>query len=131
MMEPPKAGDLSKVIFYKGSGPIDVLTKEILETVKEGDDLTIERGSNPSYLEETVRGVSTVSSTNTVKTIPYFGPGNTEDETLQRPVVWKRQTEDKIIGESLIGKDRELYNANIYPAAYLIKMLVLVQLYST
>ncbi len=121
MMEPPKAGDLSKIIFYKGSGPIDVLTKEILETVKEGDDLTIERGSNPSYLEETVRGVSTVSSTNTVKTIPYFGPGNTEDETLQRPVVWKRQTEDKIIGESLIGKDRELYNANIYPAAYLIK----------
>ena len=119
--EPPKAGDVSKVIFYKGSGSNDVVSREILETVKQGDDLTIENGSQPYYLKEDMRGVTTVSSTDTVQTVPYFGPGNTQDEELLRPVVWTRQTEDKIINEEEVGKDRELYEANINPCAYLIK----------
>ena len=121
MTEAPKVGDTSKILFYKGSGSADVVSKEILETVKQGDDLTIENGSEPYYLKETVRGVSTVTSTNAVETVPYFGPGNTQDEDLLRPVVWTRQTEDKIINEEPIGKDRELYNAQINPAAYVIK----------
>ena len=119
--EPPKSGDLSKVIFYKGSGAIDVKNKEILETIKKGDDVIIENGSEPFYLKETVRGVSTVSSTDTIKTVPYFGPGNTQNENLLRPLVWTKQTEDKIIGEELVGKSRELYNANVNPCAYVIK----------
>ena len=90
-------------------------------TVKKGDNLTIENGSQPYYLKETVRGVSTVTSTSTVETVPYFGPGNTQDENLERPVVWTRQTEDRIINEEMVGKDRELYNAQVNPAAYLIK----------
>ena len=110
-----------RVLFYKGSGSADVIAKDVLETVKIGDDLTIENGSEPYYLTETVRGVSTVTSTSTVQTIPYFGPGNTQDEDLLRPVVWTRQTEDKIINEEMVGKDRELYNAQINPAAYVIK----------
>ena len=121
MTEAPKVGDKSKVLFYKGSGSADVISKEILETVKKGDDLTIENGSQPYYLKETVRGVSTVTSTSTVETVPYFGPGNTQDENLERPVIWTRQTEDKIINEEMVGKDRELYNAQVNPAAYLIK----------
>jgi len=121
MTEAPKVGDTSKVIFYKGSGSADVKSKEILETVKRGDDLLINHGSQPAYLQETSRGVTTVTSTSTVKTIPYFGPGNTQDENLERPVVWTRQTEDKIINEEPVGKDRELYNANISPGSYIIK----------
>ena len=121
MTEAPKVGDTSKILFYKGSGSADVVSREILETVKQGDDLTIENGSHPAYLTETTRGVSTVTSTSTVKTVPYFGPGNTQDEDLKRPVVWTRQTEDKIINEEMVGKDRELYNAQINPAAYVIK----------
>jgi hypothetical protein len=38
-----------------------------------------------------------------------------------RPVVWVRQTEDRIINEQEVGKDRELYEPNIYPSAYVIK----------
>ena len=121
LSEPPKVGDLSKVIFYKGSGAIDVKETAILETVKKGDDLTIENGSEPVYLKESVRGVTTVTSTSTVETVPYFGPGNTQDENLLRPVIWTRQTEDKIVGEELVGKDRELYNCQVNPAAYVIK----------
>ena len=116
--EAPKVGDTSKIIFYKGSGGIDVKSKEIIETVKKGDDLTIENGSEPFYMGENVRGVSTVTSTDTVNTVPYYGPGNTENESLLRPVVWCRQTEDRVINEELVGKDRELYNANINPTAF-------------
>ena len=122
--EAPKVGDKSKVLFYKGSGSIDVIAREILETVKTGDDLTIsyDPGKGQKYWQqENVRGVTTVSSTDTVQTVPYFGPGNTQDEDLLRPVVWRRQTEDKIIGEELVGKSRELYEANINPYAYVTK----------
>ena len=39
--EAPKAGDFVKVIFYKGSGDIDVVFRDVLETIKVGDELTL------------------------------------------------------------------------------------------
>jgi hypothetical protein len=122
--EPPKSGDSSKIIFYKGSGSIDVVERNILETVKIGDELTIGYDSSSgqsSTLQEETRTVTNINSTDLVNTNPYFGPGNTSDETLLRPVVWCRQTEDKIINEKGIGKDRILYEASIYPSSYLIQ----------
>jgi hypothetical protein len=122
--EAPKSGDTSKILFYKGSGSIDVIERNILETVKDGDDLTI--GYDPSIgqpatFQEDERTVTSITSTNTVDTLPYFGPGNTNDSNLLRPVVWCRQTEDKIINEQIIGKNRILYEPLIYPMAYLIQ----------
>jgi hypothetical protein len=122
--EAPKVGDTSKILFYKGTGSIDVTSREVIETVKPGDELTI--GYDPSigqqpYLQEDPRTVTSVTSTDSVDTIPYFGPGNTEDETLLRPVIWCRQTEDKIINGKEVGKDRELYEPNINPVAYITK----------
>jgi len=122
--EPPKAGDTCKIIFYKGSGGIDVKTRDIIETVKIGDDLQITndpaRGQE-SWLKEDPRSVMRVDSTDIVTTNPYFGPGNTEDETLERPVTWTKQTEDRIINDLQIGKDRDLYEPRIYPAANALK----------
>jgi hypothetical protein len=122
--EPPKIGDTSKILFYRGSGSIDVVDVDILETVKIGDELTI--GYDPSLgqsptLQEEARTVTSINSTDLVNTNPYFGPGNTEDENLERPVVWCRQTEDKIINEQEVAKDRILYNAVINPTSYLIQ----------
>ena len=107
-----KVGDSVKIIFYKGTGGTDVIDREILETVKPGDELTIQNDSSvgqSKFLNEEFRTVESVDSTNLVKTNTYFGPGNTTDENLLRPVVWCRQTEDKIINEQQIGKDREIY----------------------
>jgi hypothetical protein len=122
--EPPKVGDTSKIIFYRGSGDVDVLDVDVLETVKVGDELTINydpsRGQSPT-LQEEERTVTRIDSTDLVKTNPYFGPGNVSDETLERPVIWCRQTEDKIINEIPIGKSRMLYEAAITPTSYLIK----------
>jgi hypothetical protein len=123
--EAPKSGDSAKIIFYKGSGDDqDVIFKEVIETVKKGDTLIL--GYHPdlnqkSYLQEDPRTVSSVYSTDVVRTFPYFGPGNTQDETLERPIIWCRQTEDKIIDENIVSKDRELYEPQIQPYAYIIK----------
>jgi hypothetical protein len=122
--EPPKVGDTSKILFYRGSGSVDVVDVDILETVKVGDDLTI--GYDPSLgqsptLQEDPRTVTSINSIDTVNTNPYFGPGNTLDENLERPVKWCRQTEDRIINEQEVGKDRILYEAIINPTSYLIQ----------
>ena len=120
--EAPKKDDKSKVIFYKGSGASDVIDREIIETVKTGDNLTIESNYPQDwYLQEDKRQVLSVDSTDIVSTNPYYGPGNTADESLQRPVVWCRQTEDKIINEKPVGKDRELYEPQISPFGFITK----------
>ena len=122
--EAPKKGDTCKVIFYKGSGSIDVKERDIIETVKIGDNLKIEYDpgiGQKFWQEEDPRNVTRVDSTDIVSTNPYRGPVNTEDETLVRPVKWCKQTEDMIINELEIGKDRELYDPNVYPSAIIIK----------
>ena len=122
--EPPKQGDTCKILFYKGTGSVDVIERDILETVKIGDELTIGYDSylnQPSSFQEESRTVTQINSTDFVTTNPYFGPGNTNDENLFRPVVWCRQTEDKIVNGKEVGKDRILYEPIINPFAYLIQ----------
>ncbi len=119
--EPPKAGDTAKILFYKGSGDVDVVDRDIVETVKVGDDLTI--NYNPDIgqtliFQEEERTVTQIKSIDFVGTNPYFGPGNTNNSKMLRPVTWCKQTEDKIIDEKEVGKDRDQYEANIFPAAY-------------
>jgi hypothetical protein len=113
-----KIGDTSKILFYRGTKDVDVIDVDILETVKVGDELTIEQISD---FQEDYRTVTSINSIDIVNTNPYFGPGNTEDENLQRPVKWCRQTEDIIIDEQEVTKDRILYEAVITPTSYLIQ----------
>ena len=122
--EPIKIGDTVKIIFYKGTGDTDVIFRDVLETVKVGDKLQIGYDASigqPNYLQEESRTVTSINSTDLVETNPYFGPGNVSDENLERPVVWCKQTEDKIINEQEIGKDREWYEPVINPFSYIIK----------
>jgi hypothetical protein len=120
----PGTNDKCKIIFYKGSGSADVIERNILETVKVGDELIFgydsSLGQQPSLQEED-RTVTSILATDLVNTNPYFGPGNTENESLARTITWCRQTEDKIIDEKEISKDRMLYEPIINPVAYLIK----------
>ena len=122
--EPLKIGDTLKINFYKGSGDgLDIIDREIIETIKYGD--TVELNYDPdrnqeSYLQENPRTISTISSANSSTTLPYFGPGTTRDTTLERPITWCRQTEDKIINGQEVGKDREIYEPVINPTANII-----------
>jgi hypothetical protein len=117
--EAPRPGDFLRILFYKGNGETDVINTEVIQTVKEGDTLNI--NSNDIILDENKRIVTDIVSTDTVETLPYFGPGNTDDVDLTRPVDWCRQSEDKIINGLPISKARTFYEPNILPNAYLIK----------
>jgi hypothetical protein len=122
--EAPKLGDIIEIVFYKGSGDTDVIFRNIIETVKKGDSLQLKNDpsrSQASSLIEDERIVDNIKSTSTVSTNPYFGPGNTNDITLDRPIIWCKQTEDVFVDEIAIGKDRELYEPVINPSAYIIK----------
>ena len=67
----PKKGDTSKLLFYKGTGGVDVQFVDVLETVKVGDTLDIDndpqRGQGFALNEDerTVIGINTVDSVNT------------------------------------------------------------------
>ena len=119
-----RVGDSVNILFYKGSGDADVVFRNVIETVKVGDTLQIVNDPSigqASSLTEDERVVDQVKSTNIVGTNPYEGPGNVTDVTLERPVIWCRQTEDKFIDQIAVGKDRELYEPVINPSAYIIK----------
>ena len=120
--EAPKAGDTCKILFYKGSGDdVDVVFKAVIETVKKGDNLQIyNKDDQGSFWKENTRNVTLVTSTESVDTNPYGGPGNTSIESMLRPVKWCRQTEDKIINDLPVGKDRELYEPVINPTSLII-----------
>jgi hypothetical protein len=117
--EAPKEGDFSKILFYRGTGSIDTVNVDILETVKEGDTLRI--NSDIERLKESSRLVTDIVSTDIVQTNVYPGPGITQDETLSRPVIWCRQTEDKIINGEQVAKDRILYEPLINPTSNIIQ----------
>ena len=117
--EAPKVGDTSKILFYRGTGDIDTLNVDLLETVKEGDTLRI--NSDIERFKEDRRLVTDVVSTDVVETNVYPGPGLTQDESFARSVIWCRQTEDKIINGEEVGKDRVLYEPLINPTSNLIQ----------
>tara|TARA_B100000427_G_scaffold88879_1_gene73244 strand:- start:4 stop:1869 length:1866 start_codon:yes stop_codon:yes gene_type:complete len=121
--EAPKDGDTCKILFYKGTGDdVDVIFRNIIETVKVGDNLQIfNKDDQGSFWKENSRAVTQVTSTDTVDTVPYYGPGNTSIESMLRPVKWCRQTEDKIINDLPVGKARELYEPVINPTSLIIQ----------
>jgi hypothetical protein len=119
--EPPKGnspdgsivGDKCKILFYKGSGDVDVVFRDVLETVKNGDNLTIKG--------EEKRLVTTVVSSDTVETNPYNGEGIDSNPANQRTVEWCKQTTDKVINGQIISKSRILNEALINPTTNIIQ----------
>ena len=129
--EAPKNGDTLKMIFYRGTGGVDVVDREVIDTVKVGDDLTIgydvDLKQNPlniqqtKFLQENTRTVVEVTSSSSVDTPAYSDAGVDSNTRMLRPVVWCRQTEDRFIGGVRVSKARELYDARIFPTAYLTR----------
>ena len=107
------SGDKCKILFYKGSGDIDVTFRDILETVKIGDDLTIEN--------QEARLVDEIVSSDTVGTSPYSGPGIDGDPDNLRPVTWCKQRNDKIIDGQIVSKARVLNSALVNPNTFVIQ----------
>ena len=117
------AGDTCKILFYKGSGDIDVTFRDVLPSLKDGDFLTI-RGDEdlvPNSLDQGSRLITEILSTDTVKTNPYSGRGIDPNPDHARTATWCKQTSDKIINGKIISKARELNAALINPRTNLIQ----------
>ena len=121
--EAPKEDDKLRIYYYRASDD-DVLEVDILETVKTGDQLTINKypdiGLDDSFQQEP-RTVTGITTSDTVTTNTYVKAGITTVRTLERPVTWKKQTQDVFVNNIGIGKDRVELEANIRPTAYIIK----------
>ena len=121
--EAPKVGDSSKVLFYKGSGDVDVVFTNVIETVKVGDTLDIDNlpPDQGTIFNQDVRTVTGINTLDSVETNVYPGPGVTSDRSVLRPVTWCKQKVDKIVNGKVVGKDRISYEPQIYPTSYLIQ----------
>ena len=119
--EAPKPGDTSKVLFYKGSGDVDVIFTDVLETVKVGDTLNIDNlpPLQGDILDQDTRTIVGINTLDSIETNSYFGPGVTSDRSTTRPVTWCKQTVDKVVNGRQVGKDRIQYEPLVYPCSYL------------
>ena len=115
--EAPNATDVMRMFFYRGTGGADVVDRDIIETVKVGDDLQL--GYNPTYNTRTFvefpRAVHEIKSSDTVVTNQYYGRGLGDSDTERRPVKWYRQLEDRFIDGKIVRKDRPLYEPKLFP----------------
>jgi hypothetical protein len=116
--EAPKEGYSCVVLFYRGTGSVDVVDVDVLESIKRGD--TVKLNGDRGY-SENERVVTSVNSSDSINTISYSGPGISEDETYTRPVKWCRQTEDLFIDQKEVPKTREIYEPIIEPSTNIIK----------
>jgi len=119
LTEAPNVGDTFKFFYYKGTSGVDVVDVDVTETIKVGDELTLE--STNIKLDQNERLVTQIVSSRTVNTNVYPGPGLSGNPSLERPVKWCRQRDDLLINGKVINKSRDLYEPKIFPSAYLIK----------
>jgi len=119
--EPPKSGDTSKILFYKGNTNVDIALVDVLEPIEVGDGLQLIDDS--IFLTEDERLVTSIPASDYVNTNTYFNPGLTFGETYVRPVTLCYQTEDRIIDGLEVGKTRVLYEPFVQPSTNIINSL--------
>lgn len=117
--EPPNAGDKCVIVFYYGTTEVDTRLVDILETIKIGDNVTI--NSQNFSLQQDPRTVTDIRATDIIETNSYSFPGVSGDSTLQRPIKWCKQLVDKVVDGNVVGKSRKPYEPEIYPKSQIIK----------
>ena len=109
----------SRIIFYRGTRDVDVEEVDIVEPIEIGDKVKL-MSDVPSQTQSK-RTVEDILSSDILLTNPYTGIGRLNDETIERPVMACKQTEDMFINGDYVGKDRNLYEPDIFPHTNLIQ----------
>jgi len=114
----PQPDDQIAIYFYRGSND-DVINKEVFETIKVGDEVIILRKAfDPDTVDQDPRVVNTILASDTVATNLYTLQGI--NDTTYRPLVWRKQKNDRIVDGRVISKSRETLEPQIYPTARVI-----------
>ena len=123
--EAPDEYDDVSIFFYKGTNGVDVTYTDVVETLKSGDDVEVNK---KNYLSGSVnqekRTISGISTSDQVETNLYFGRGIDED-TL-RPLTWLKQKVDKTINGNVVSKARPSIEPLVFPNARVIGDLTAV-----
>ena len=117
--EPIPKDYTSRIIFYRGTRDVDVEEVDIVEPIEVGDKVKIM--SDVVFQTEDKRTVEDILSSDILLTNPYSGIGRLNDETIERPLMACKQTEDVFINGDPVGKDRRLYEPYIFPTTNLIQ----------
>ncbi len=117
--EPGFTGDTCKILFYQGSGDVDVIRREVPCNIEIGDNLTIHRTKFycPESITQDARLVNDIISVDIVQTVPYQGVGIDGDPNCLRVVEWCKQTEDIFLDGKIESKSRCELEARVYPTA--------------
>lgn len=116
--EPPRIGSKSTILFYGGTDNVDTELREVIETVKIGDTLTIFDNTD-RFKDQNPRTVQDIISADTARTNIYNRQGISVNDEV-RPVKWCPQNVDKFISGVPATKDRVIYEPLIYPTAFAI-----------
>lgn len=119
--EPPREGSTCSIFYYRGSS-IDV--EEIVppSTIKEGDSVIItENKEDPFDITQFDRVVKSVVSSDQFDTFTYDSIGINTDPIKERPLLWMKQKNDRIINGIVYSKARPDLKSNIRPYATVIK----------
>ena len=118
--EAPSLGSKVTILFFKGSES-DILSIDILETVKSGDSLILQESLSKNLQDEKDRATFSILSADVVQTAVYSDIGLGVDDELERPINWKKQNKDLIIDGDIVPKTRIELNSQIIPSTNLIK----------
>ena len=119
----PKPEDNVSIFFYRGTRGVDSISTEILETIKEGDELQLQQyggtpQNSPGVVTQDRRSVAGIVTSDLVETNLY--PGQGISETVFRPFDWHKQKVDKFINNNFVYKTRPTLEPHIYPTARII-----------
>jgi hypothetical protein len=119
--EAPKANSKCTILYYRGSS-IDVEEIDPPKTIKVGDEIIIqESAEDPLDITQFERVVKKIVTSDQLDTFTYSSIGINTDSTKNRPLLWKKQQNDRIINGSLYSKSRPDLKSNIRPNATVIK----------
>lgn len=118
-IEAPSYGDISRIVFYRGTKDVDIVDVDILEEVQPGDYVKL--NDDTLELSEDDRLVTEIESVESLLTNPYPGPGLSLDITYKRPIELCKSQEDKIINGLEVTKNRLWYEPIINPLTNIIQ----------
>ena len=118
--EPPDSGDKVDIFFYKGQEGVDVIIKDIQETVKIGDEFRVLKNDviGITTSQENDRVVKQILGADLIETDIYTGLG--VDENNNKPVRWEKQKVDIILNGEIVNKTRSTIEPQVYPTAKII-----------
>ena len=118
--EPPKKNSKISILYFKGSDE-DILEIDILETVKKGDLLRLDKYDPLNLDQQNPRRVFDILSSDVAETNDYSNVGLGTDPNRLRSIDWTKQSEDLIINAEIVYKTRPELITKPIPNTNIIK----------